>query len=122
MSTTFRFSGGSDDMVTVTTETDSGGVTEEFYTYEKSPVMWRAVIRDASGTDDAVSVTALLMDSGNWHLAVGQYSEAWPLPDWPIAIRQSDDCHYSTELVIVAPGSALLTDVWPIDEDAENDE
>lgn len=112
---TFRFSGGSDDIVTVIGETDSTSDTEEFYSNESGAIMWRATVRDPEGPY-AVAVTALYLDSGNWHFAAGQDSAAWPLPEWPISIRQSEDCHYSAELVIVAPDGAVLTDIWPGEE------
>jgi hypothetical protein len=83
--------------------------------------MWRARIWDTTCAD-SVAVAALFLDSGNWHFAAGHYTETLPLPDWPVSISQSEDCHYSAELVVVAPDSAVLTGIWPVDKDAENDE
>lgn len=120
MSITFRFSGGSDDIVTVTTETDSGGTTQEFNTYEKTDVMWQCRVYGPD-PDDSVDVRALYTANGAWHFAAGPCDEEFPLPDWAIMIRQCPGTRYSAELIVVAPDGSEFADIWPVYKDAEND-
>ena len=40
---------------------------------------------------------------GCWSFAVGQIDEDFPLPDWPIRIRQSDRVVYSVLLEVDLP-------------------
>jgi hypothetical protein len=100
------FSGGSDDIVAVTTPDQA----EEYYTYEKGPIMWRAdVIGPEPG--QVVRVTALLLET--WHLAAGQLSEDNPLPDWAMRIIQDPDTSYSALLEIDAPEGSTIANIWP---------
>jgi hypothetical protein len=99
------FSGGSDDVVTVQTGKD----VEEYYTYERGPVMWHADVTD--GAIQVVRVTALY--DGCWSFAVGQVDDDFPLPDWPISIRQDPHTRYSALLEIDAPDGAKVTNIWP---------
>ncbi|MBM4469860.1 hypothetical protein GS982_19890 [Rhodococcus hoagii] len=45
-------------------------------------------------------------DSGCWMVAVGQTSEAHPVPNWPIALEQSKDSDYAVRLTVTAPADA----------------
>lgn len=103
------FAGGSDDIVTVRTGKD----VEEYYTYERGPVMWHADVTD--GAIEVVRVTALQLGDGDgvWHFAAGQIAEDFPLPDWPITIRQDPHTRYSALLEIDAPDGAKVTNIWP---------
>ncbi|AVP71290.1 hypothetical protein [Prescottella equi] len=47
-------------------------------------------------------------DSGCWMVAVGQTSEAHPVPSWPIALEQSKDCDYAVRVTITAPADAQV--------------
>jgi hypothetical protein len=102
------FSGGSDDVVTVQTGRD----VEEYYTYEKGPLMWRAHV-SGPDPDDVVVVTALMSEGGCWNFAAGQDADDFPLPDWPITIRQDPHTRYSALLEIDAPDGAKVTNIWP---------
>ena len=40
---------------------------------------------------------------GEWAFGVGMVDEEEGLPNWPVHIRQSQDCDYSVELLIEVP-------------------
>jgi hypothetical protein len=99
------FAGGSDDIVTVTTPDG----TEEYYTYERGPIMWHADVTD--GAIQVVRVYALY--DGCWSFAAGQVNDDGPMPDWPISIRQDPETRYSALLEIDAPAGTKVRNIWP---------
>lgn len=60
--------------------------------------------------------------SGCWSAGVGQVSEVFQLPDWPLSIKQApalnpDNPGYSALLTIAAPQGTELADILPVPED-----
>lgn len=96
-----KFSGGSDDLIEIS------GVPgfDEVGWLGSGP--WRA---DVTGPDgEQLRVYVALTDSGCWAVGVGQVDEDYPLPSWPVTIRQDPGCPYSALLEIEAPEGAKLT-------------
>lgn len=103
--TTISFYGASDDLV----EVRGCDGADEFNTYETGPLMWSGEVI-APGAVIGLRVYAIYDRNGTWSFAVAKLDEDVPLPDWPIRVRQSPDCEYSTALEIDAPvGSRLIT-------------
>ena len=94
-----KFYGASDDLVDV----DGPDIREEFSCFEPrgwSGTQWSGILEYAGET---MRVFAVYGPDGVWGFGVVQVDEDHPLPDWEVAIRHSEDCSYSTALLVAAP-------------------
>ena len=98
---TVVFRGSSDDIIDVT---GCHGADEFHANHADGPVMAKFNL------GGQIRIFALY--DGCWSFAVGQVDEETPLPEWPVAVRQSTTTSYSTELTIEVAdkdGQANLT-------------
>jgi hypothetical protein len=97
--------GAFDDLI----EIEGCDGADEYPTYGKGPVAWRADLI-APGGQEAMRVYAIYEEC--WSFAISQTMEDIPLPAWPVKISQHDS-GYSTLVEIDAPAGTRLTNTRP---------
>lgn len=95
------FNGHSDDLVSVSEESNTGWDFES-YRYSEDVAF---VVENEAGR----ILVKPCLSNGRWSFAVGQAKEDEPVPVWPTKFRKSSFNGYSTELVIEAPASASVS-------------
>jgi len=92
--------GSSDDLI----EVDGVEGADEF---NDTSGHWRGIIEAPDGATAIVYVD--LRRNGTWTVALGQYEEDYPLPNWPVSITVDEDlCAYSTKATIEVPEGTTI--------------
>lgn len=97
-----KFHGESDDIVIIECTRGPGqpDTKEQIGCYASGPYRARFLI--------GKNLLIHAIYDGCWSFAAGKVEEDIEFPTLPITIKQSNDCPYSTEVIIGAPDNALV--------------
>lgn len=102
---TLTVSGASDDLIEV------AGIEGENEFCDASG-HWQGLIEAPNG--DTAVVYVDLRPGATWTVALGQYDEDAPLPDWPQSFRVNpENCRYSVEATFEVPYGTIIREYKP---------
>lgn len=103
MTTIITITGASDDLV----EIEGCKGADEFSYPSEGP--WRGDLISPDGGQLRIHVF-MSSDDSCWHVAFGQVDEGIPMPDWPIAWKNTPKL-YAAEAIVTAPDGTRITNI-----------